>query len=96
MNDPASGAPVARVRDLAFAYGGADRPALRGITLDVHAREELVIEGPSGGGKSTLLSVLTSEREPESGSVRRGRGVRIEKVFSEITIVVRELGQEAA
>jgi large subunit ribosomal protein L22 len=26
----------------------------------------------------------------------RGRGVRIEKFFSEITIVVRELGQEAA
>ena len=26
----------------------------------------------------------------------RGRGVRVEKFFSEITIVVRELGQEAA
>ena len=58
MNDPASGTPVARVRDLAFAYGGTDRPALRGITLDVLAGEVLVIEGPSGGGKSTLLRAL--------------------------------------
>ena len=58
MKDPASGAPVARVRDLAFAYGGSNQPALRGVTLDVYAGEVLVIEGPSGGGKSTLLRAL--------------------------------------
>ena len=43
MKDPASGAPVARVRDLAFAYGGSSQPALRGVTLDVYAGEVLVI-----------------------------------------------------
>ena len=49
---------IARVRGLAFSYGDATHPALDGIDLDVHAGEVLVIEGPSGGGKSTLLRAL--------------------------------------
>ncbi len=56
--DPAGRQIVARVRDLAFAYGGSPSPALRGVSLDVHAGEIVVLEGPSGGGKSTLLRAL--------------------------------------
>ena len=56
--DPAGRQIVARVRDLAFAYGGSTSPALRGVSLDVHAGEVVVLEGPSGGGKSTLLRAL--------------------------------------
>ncbi len=56
--DPAGRHIVARVRDLAFAYGGSPSPALRGVSLDVHAGEIVVLEGPSGGGKSTLLRAL--------------------------------------
>ncbi len=52
------GGTVARVRGLAFAYGGSDRPALRGVDLTVRGGEVLVLEGPSGGGKSTLLRAL--------------------------------------
>lgn len=39
--------------------------------------DRLGIVGLNGTGKSTLLSVLTGEIEPESGAVRRGRSVRI-------------------
>lgn len=52
------GEPVARVRGLTFAYGGSTMQALRGIDLDVRAGEVLVLEGPSGGGKSTVLRSL--------------------------------------
>jgi len=49
---------VARVRALAFSYGDSPRAALDGVDLDVRAGEVLVLEGPSGGGKSTLLRAL--------------------------------------
>ncbi len=49
---------VARVRGLTFSYGGSGLPALAGVDLDVRAGEVLVLEGPSGGGKSTLLRAL--------------------------------------
>ncbi len=60
MTAPADrlGGTVARVCGLAFAYGGSDRPALRGVDLTVRGGEVLVLEGPSGGGKSTLLRAL--------------------------------------
>lgn len=50
---------VATTRDLRFAYGGGAAPALDGVDLDVAEGEVLLLEGPSGGGKSTLLRALT-------------------------------------
>jgi len=49
---------LVRVRDLRFTYGGASAPALDGIDLDVSAGEVLLLEGPSGEGKSTLLRAM--------------------------------------
>lgn len=47
-----------RVRDLRFRYPSADRDALAGVDLDVHAGEFLGVTGPSGAGKSTLCLCL--------------------------------------
>lgn len=55
---PARGAIVARARGLRFSYGQSGSAALDGVDLDVVAGEVLVLEGPSGGGKSTLLRAL--------------------------------------
>ena len=49
---------VAVARALSFAYGRAPAPALERIDLDVARGEVLLLEGPSGGGKSTLLRAL--------------------------------------
>ena len=49
---------LATARDLRFTYGGAPSPALDGVDLDVAAGEILLLEGPSGEGKSTLLRAL--------------------------------------
>ena len=40
---------------------------LRGCSLRVYRGNRLLLEGPSGGGKSTLASLLTGLRAPESG-----------------------------
>ena len=42
---------------------------LRGCSLRIHTGDRLVLEGPSGGGKSTLVSILAGLREPNSGEL---------------------------
>jgi putative ABC transport system ATP-binding protein len=44
--------------------------ALRGVDLDLHRGELVVLLGPSGSGKSTLLNILGGLDVPTSGSVR--------------------------
>lgn len=47
-------------------------PVLDGIDLEIRAGESVAIVGPSGGGKSTLLSLLMRFRDPDSGCVKIG------------------------
>ena len=41
-----------------YRYPGADTPSLRDIDLVVDPGRIVILEGPSGGGKTTLLRVL--------------------------------------
>jgi ATP-binding cassette subfamily B protein len=63
---------VAEAHDLVFRYKGREEPVLRGCSLSVEAGERLLLEGPSGGGKSTLASLLTGMRRPDSGLLLLG------------------------
>lgn len=56
------------LRDVTVRLGG--ETVLDGITLDVPCGEFLALVGPSGGGKSTLLRVITGYLKPQSGTVR--------------------------
>ncbi len=47
------------------------------VSLTISSGERIALVGINGTGKSTLLRVLSGEDEPESGTVRFGRGVRI-------------------
>jgi ATP-binding cassette, subfamily B, bacterial len=58
-----------QARDLVYRYSGRSEPVLRGTNLQIAMGDRLVLEGPSGGGKSTLVSLLTGVRDPNSGSV---------------------------
>ena len=55
------------------AYPGRDRPALDGLDLTVRPGELIVLTGPSGAGKTTVLRLLVRFIEPSSGTVRAGR-----------------------
>ena len=61
-------------RDLTrdYAMSGGVVHAVRGVSLDVRAREYVAIVGPSGCGKSTLLNLLGAIDEPSSGTVMFG------------------------
>jgi ATP-binding cassette subfamily B protein len=58
-----------QARELAFRYRPQGRPILQDCTLQIYPGDRLLLEGPSGGGKSTLAAVLTGLRAPESGSL---------------------------
>jgi len=53
--------------DLVFRYRDRGEPVLRSCSLRISAGDRILLEGPSGGGKSTLASLLTGLRHPESG-----------------------------
>ncbi len=52
---------------LTFRYRPEGEPVLRGASLTIHHGERLLIEGASGGGKSTLAALLVGLRTPSSG-----------------------------
>jgi putative ABC transport system ATP-binding protein len=70
--------PQSPARELVFAareitkvyhMGEVEVHALRGVSLDLHEAELLVLLGPSGSGKSTLLNILGGLDLPTSGTV---------------------------
>jgi ATP-binding cassette subfamily B protein len=72
----ARGSPTSEVlldaRDLHFRYPERHQPVLRGVDLKIAPRERLLLEGPSGGGKSTLAALLTGLRTPDAGLLLLG------------------------
>jgi len=63
---------VFRARGVRKVYhtGTVEIEALRGIDLDVHSGEFVVLLGASGSGKSTLLNILGGLDTPTSGELR--------------------------
>ena len=63
---------LVEAHDLTFRYQERGEPALRGCGLQIRAGDRMLLEGESGGGKSTLASLLTGLRTPESGLLLLG------------------------
>lgn len=58
---------VYRVKNLEKSFG--ENLVLKKINFEVEANEKIVIIGPSGGGKSTLLRCLNLLEEPTGGTI---------------------------
>ena len=57
-----------RFDDVSFSYDGKT-PVLEGVTLDVKPSEVIAVVGPSGAGKTTLVSLITRFYEFTRGSL---------------------------
>ncbi len=55
-------------RDVCFAYNG-DNPVLSDISLEIEPGTRVGIMGMTGGGKSTLVSLLTRFHDPTRGQI---------------------------
>lgn len=66
---------VLTTKKLCVSAGGSR--LVSGLDLNVLRGDRLVIAGPNGTGKSTLLRVLAGKLRPDSGAVRLGSGVKL-------------------
>ena len=55
-------------RDVSFAYG-SDRQVLRKFNLTARSGQTIALVGPTGGGKSTIVSLLCRFYEPTEGRI---------------------------
>ena len=65
-----AGAPGIRVEGLGFTYEGARDAVVRGLDYDFKPGSMTAIIGSTGAGKSTLVRVIMSLLQPDSGSVK--------------------------
>jgi ABC-type Mn2+/Zn2+ transport system ATPase subunit len=62
---------VISLRNLSLGYGGC--AVIEGVHLEVAAGDFLVIGGPNGGGKTTLLRGIAGLLAPMAGTIARGK-----------------------
>ncbi len=67
---------------VSFRYKDAERNALENISLTIRPGEHVAFVGPSGGGKTTLASIVARFWDVESGSVKIG-GVNVKDIPKE-------------
>ncbi len=56
-------------QNVGFRYPGAERWAVRGLTLKLHAGETLALVGENGAGKTTFVKLLARLYDPDEGRI---------------------------
>jgi ABC-type multidrug transport system fused ATPase/permease subunit len=81
-----------RFEALHFAYGG-EEDVLQGLDLEVRPGEIVAVCGPTGSGKTSLLSLLPRFYDPTEGRVLVGgidtRDVRIAELRADVALVTQ-------
>ena len=60
-----------RIKGVTFSYKN-NVPILNGIDLDIPTHDTTLIVGPSGGGKTTLVKLITRAANPDGGQILFG------------------------
>ncbi len=61
--------PLVELDDVAYRYEPQGRMVVDGASLTIAHGQRLLLEGPSGGGKSTLASLIAGLRRPDRGLI---------------------------
>lgn len=71
------------MRDVGFAYPGADKPVLSNISFTARAGQTTAIIGSTGSGKTTLVNLMPRLFDATSGSVRMN-GVDVRELHPDL------------
>jgi ATP-binding cassette, subfamily B, bacterial len=81
------------IENVTFGYE-SERPSLRNVSVEANPGETIAVVGPTGAGKSTLVSLIPRFVDPWEGRVlidgRDLREVRIQSVRSQVAVVLQE------
>ena len=80
--------------DVSFSYGGSEKKALDGVSLKIASGEHVAFVGPSGGGKTTLASLVARFWDTTEGSVKIGgvdvRDISSKELMNEVSYVFQD------
>jgi len=62
------GKHIMKMTNITFTYPGAVKPQLTGVTVRISLSTRAACIGANGAGKSTMIKLLTSELQPDTGS----------------------------
>jgi len=71
----ASGKLVIEAKGVSKSYD--DRPIVTELSLRVARGDRIGVVGPNGGGKTTLIGLLTGALEPDGGTIKLGTGLEM-------------------
>jgi polar amino acid transport system ATP-binding protein len=83
------GKPFVEIRDLRKSYAQGAVPVLNGIAHTMTKTDRLVILGPSGGGKSTLLRCVMGLEAIDSGAIVLDGRAYVERMNNGKTFIDR-------
>ncbi|HET6612647.1 MAG TPA: ABC transporter ATP-binding protein [Kofleriaceae bacterium] len=87
--------PDIELAQVTFRYPGSDVDALSAVSLSVAAGETVALVGPSGGGKSTLLSLIARFYDPAAGTVFLGGrdvvGITLRSLRQTVAVVPQDV-----
>lgn len=69
------------LKDVTFAYDDTKQNAIDGVSIEIPAGAHVALVGPSGGGKTTLTSLIARFWDVKSGSITIG-GVNVKEISS--------------
>jgi subfamily B ATP-binding cassette protein MsbA len=83
-----------KFENIKFSYS-EDKVALNGVNFDVEAGKVVALVGPSGGGKSTIMSMILRFYDPETGVISLDghdlRDLTIDSLRSSMSVVNQEV-----
>lgn len=86
--------PSIELSDAVFSYEDDGNNAIDGVSMSVKAGGHIALVGPSGGGKTTLASLIARFWDVKSGSVRIGgadvRNIPSEELMNYVSYVFQD------
>lgn len=82
------------IENAVFAYDESKVNAIDGISLNVKTGQHIALVGPSGGGKTTLASLIARFWDVKSGSIKIGgtdvRNISVSELMNRVSYVFQD------